>query len=34
MKRSPASSGNVGYTLLWILGVPLPMLIVMYLLSA
>lgn len=33
MEQSRGSAGNLGYALLWVLGVPLPVLILMYLIS-
>jgi hypothetical protein len=33
MERWRRQSGNVGYALLWVLGIPLPVLILIYLIS-
>lgn len=33
MKRLSNASGRVGYGVLWLLGIPLPMLILIYLIS-
>jgi hypothetical protein len=34
MERLKAESGKIGYVLLWLLGVPVPILILMYLISS
>jgi hypothetical protein len=33
MKRMANQSGKIGYALMWVLGVPLPILILLYLIS-
>jgi hypothetical protein len=33
MERMTNQSGKVGYALMWVLGIPLPILILMYLIS-
>jgi hypothetical protein len=33
IERNPAQQGKVGYALAWLLGIPLPVLIVIYLLT-
>ena len=33
MKRLQGESGKIGYALMWVLGIPLPILILIYLIS-